>query len=230
MATSPGLAVSYGIPTSVNCSIQDIETLITLVHNEATEAKDSTFMILSTWISDSGTGLSGSAIVEDLKTRTHTFGEPFRSVLQSIPSEAPFWHNRLTSWPTQPWDNRNGTVTLAGDAAHPMTFRKFPFICSHRLINYLTPSMSDRGQGLNQTITDAAFFGRQLAALDNKSPEALSAVVTAYEKELWERGNEAVLGSTVNSLSVHNWEELKSSPLFTAGVKPGSSTPNNSKL
>jgi 2-polyprenyl-6-methoxyphenol hydroxylase-like FAD-dependent oxidoreductase len=84
--------------------------------------------------------------------------------------------------------------------------------------------MLDRGQGLNNAITDAAYFGRQLAALDTKSPESLSAVIAAFEKELWERGNEAVTLSNVNSLSVHNWEELKSSPLFTSGLKQKSST------
>ncbi|CRG85571.1 hypothetical protein PISL3812_02618 [Talaromyces islandicus] len=174
------------------------------IHDEAAQSKDCTFMIILSWISESDTGLSGTAIAADLKERANTFGEPFRTVLQSIPSETTFWHNRLSSWPTQPWNSHNGTVTLAGDAAHPMTFH--------------------RGQGLNNAITDAAYFGRQLAALDTKSTESLSAVVTAFEEELWKRGNEAVTQSDINSLSVHNWEELKSSPLFTSGLKQRSST------
>jgi hypothetical protein len=84
--------------------------------------------------------------------------------------------------------------------------------------------MLDRGQGLNNAITDAAYFSRQLADLDTKSPESLSAVVSASQKEIWQRGNEAVTQSNINSLSVHSWEELKNSPLFTSGLKQGSST------
>lgn len=99
-------------------------TLTIEVHNEAAQSKDCTFMIILSWISDSDTSLSGTDIAADLKKRANTFGEPFRRILQSIPSETTFWHNRLSSWPTQPWDSRNGTVTLAGDAAHPMTFRE----------------------------------------------------------------------------------------------------------
>jgi hypothetical protein len=87
-------------------------------------------MIILSWISDSDTGLSATTIAADIKKKADTFGEPFRTILKSIPSETTIWHNRLSSWPTQPWDSRNGTVTLAGDAAHPMTFRKsFQMTC-----------------------------------------------------------------------------------------------------
>jgi hypothetical protein len=84
--------------------------------------------------------------------------------------------------------------------------------------------MLDRGQGLNNAVTDAAYFSRQLADLDSKSPGSLSAAVSAFEEEMWQRGNEAVTQSNLNSLSVHSWEELKNSPLFTSGLEQGSST------
>jgi hypothetical protein len=101
--------------------------LMIKVHNEAANPKDCLFMIIFSWVSESETGLSATTIAADIKKKADTFGEPFRTILKSIPSETEFWHNRLSSWPTRPWDNRNGTVTLAGDAAHPMTFRKsFP--------------------------------------------------------------------------------------------------------
>lgn len=50
--------------------------------------------------------------------------EPFRSALLSLPDDAVIWSERLAQWPTVAWDNKQGTVTLAGDAAHPMTYRK----------------------------------------------------------------------------------------------------------
>lgn len=50
--------------------------------------------------------------------------EPFRSALLSLPDDAVIWCERLSQWPTIGWDNKQGSVTLAGDAAHPMTYRK----------------------------------------------------------------------------------------------------------
>lgn len=87
-------------------------------------------MMIMTWIpSDpeySTTALQGSAnILADLKRRAEDFSPDIKSLWQSIPEDTHCWHNRLSSWTPEPWDNRNGTVTLAGDAAHPMTFRKF---------------------------------------------------------------------------------------------------------
>ena len=68
--------------------------------------------------------LTRPEIVKDVKGRASVLAEPFKSFWQAIPDDAPAWHGRLSDWPTEPWDNRNGTVTLAGDAAHPMTFRE----------------------------------------------------------------------------------------------------------
>ena len=52
------------------------------------------------------------------------FAEPFKSIYTSLPQGTKIWCDRLSQWPTIPWDNRAGRVTLAGDAAHPMTFRE----------------------------------------------------------------------------------------------------------
>ncbi|KAI9879127.1 MAG: hypothetical protein M1830_009514 [Pleopsidium flavum] len=158
-----------------------------------------TFMFILSWVSDGPTGLSGSDILKNLKERAEPFAEPFRSIIQSIPDGTMAWHNRLSLWPTQPWDNRGGTVTLAGDAAHPMTFH--------------------RGQGLNNSIHDAAYLLQQLQAMKSRSSDALSAAVSAYEEELWQRGKEAVLTSNENSLAIHDWSKLQQSPLFTSGLK-----------
>ncbi len=74
-----------------------------------------------TWLSDKeAKELQGSAILSDLKERAVKYAEPFRQVMLSI---AVVWHNRLSYWPSERWDNRNGTITFAGDASHPMTFR-----------------------------------------------------------------------------------------------------------
>jgi len=80
-------------------------------------------MLMQTWRSEKDTGLKGADILSDMYERGKPFGSPFREVFLSIPTGTTVWHNRLQYWPTQHWDDRNGLVTLAGDAAHPMTFR-----------------------------------------------------------------------------------------------------------
>jgi hypothetical protein len=67
-----------------------------------------------------------------LKKKAETFGEPFKSAFLWIPDDTQLFANYLSYWMPVPWDNRNGRITMTGDAAHPMTFRK-SFI-------YLSPS------------------------------------------------------------------------------------------
>jgi hypothetical protein len=82
------------------------------------------FMILLSWISDDDLpDLKGHRILEDMKERGRIYCEPFDMIFDSIPENTRFWHAGLSYWPTEAWDNKNATVTLVGDAAHPMTFR-----------------------------------------------------------------------------------------------------------
>lgn len=51
--------------------------------------------------------------------------EPFRSALLALPLDAELRCERLAQWPTVEWGRSgSGAVTLAGDAAHPMTYRE----------------------------------------------------------------------------------------------------------
>lgn len=63
--------------------------------------------------------------LENLKKKAATFAEPFRSANLWIPEGTPIHENKISYWMPIPWDDRNGRITLAGDAAHPMTFRTF---------------------------------------------------------------------------------------------------------
>ena len=54
--------------------------------------------------------------------------EPFRTAFLAGPEKAKLYCERISQWPTIPWNNQNGKVTLAGDAAHPMTFRKLSLL------------------------------------------------------------------------------------------------------
>ena len=64
--------------------------------------------------------------LEGLKEKAQTFCEPFKSANLWIPEGTQLFPNFLSYWQPIPWDNRNGRITLVGDAAHPMTFRKSP--------------------------------------------------------------------------------------------------------
>ncbi|KAK4225932.1 hypothetical protein QBC38DRAFT_510730 [Podospora fimiseda] len=158
-----------------------------------------TYMILVSWKSKDDTGLSkarSEAILSDLKARANkSLTSPFRDAIESIPNGTQAWHARLSYWPTQPWDNHSSLITLAGDAAHPMTFH--------------------RGQGLGNAITDAAEFQTCLLSSNLNLKEA----VTKYEKEMWQRGLEAVKVNLENTVSIHDWEKLLQSPFYRAGIK-----------
>lgn len=98
---------------------------------------------MQTWRSDEDTGLIGKG-KEDLKLETwyrkgREFGEPFNEIFRSLNPTSTIWHNRLSYWPTKPWDSK-GLVTLAGDAAHPMTFRESTFLGKETVHRVLTLS------------------------------------------------------------------------------------------
>ena len=76
----------------------------------------------------------------------------------------------------------------------------------------------DRGQGLNNGVLDAAFLCRALSE-HARGEKPITEVLAMYEEEMQERGKAAVISSGENSLMVHDWEQLKLSPVFTMGLK-----------
>jgi 2-polyprenyl-6-methoxyphenol hydroxylase-like FAD-dependent oxidoreductase len=114
--------------------------LLLIVHEAHDDLKPGewTFMALHTWTSEHDLpSLKGPKIVEDMKERVGQYAEPFSALFQSIPEDSGSWHSRLSYWPTEAWDNRNGTVTLIGDAAHPMTFRtSSTFLYAQKHLSY----------------------------------------------------------------------------------------------
>ena len=76
----------------------------------------------------------------------------------------------------------------------------------------------DRGQGLNNGVLDAAFLCRALSE-HCQGGKPITEVLATYEAEVQERGREAVISSGENSRMVHDWEQLKKSPVFTMGFE-----------
>lgn len=102
-------------------------TRICAVHDVPDPDKPETWqwMYSLTWPDkDSPTPAGPEEIRKNWIFHAEKLAEPFRSAYLEIAPTATIWCDRLAEWRTQAWDNRNGRVTLAGDAAHPMTYRK----------------------------------------------------------------------------------------------------------
>ncbi|KAI4119072.1 MAG: hypothetical protein LQ345_000947 [Seirophora villosa] len=208
-----GCGAVESLPAEISRKIRDINDLYFVayhpegpcafmaIHDIPDPSKPETWkwMYSLTWPDkDSSTPAGPEAIRQNWVVRAEKLAEPLRSAYLAIASTATIWCDRLAEWPTEPWDNRNGRVTLVGDAAHPMTYH--------------------RGQGLNNAILDAAFICRALNThCQNGKP--ITEALGVYEKEMQERGRAAVIDSSRNSLMVHDWEQLKQSPVFTIGMK-----------
>jgi 2-polyprenyl-6-methoxyphenol hydroxylase-like FAD-dependent oxidoreductase len=70
--------------------------------------------------------------LQQVQNMAKGFADPFRSAFGWLKEDTTVWYAPLAHWdPSEPehgWDNHGGRITLAGDAAHPMTFRKFPSV------------------------------------------------------------------------------------------------------
>jgi len=150
--------------------------------------------------SDTVPSSSADRILE-IKRRAANFVEPMHSMIANIPPDNPTATClRLADFPALPWDNSNGLVTLAGDAAHAMTMY--------------------RGEGANHGILDAALLLDQLKRI--WSGECSQAEgIKVFEAEMQERTHVAVLRSRQAAYDGHNWEAIHDgSPLIGMRVPP----------
>ncbi|KAF7541892.1 hypothetical protein G7054_g221 [Neopestalotiopsis clavispora] len=138
-----------------------------------------------------------------MKERAKDFAEPLRSIVMDIPDDLDYTTPlRLGDFPCQDWDNRNGRITLAGDAAHAMTMY--------------------RGEGANHGILDAALLVDELKKI-HKGTIDQKVAVDAYEAEMRPRTHEAVLKSRAAALVAHEWDQLTmDSPVVGARTAPAS--------
>ncbi|TFK46524.1 FAD/NAD(P)-binding domain-containing protein [Heliocybe sulcata] len=137
------------------------------------------------------------AIVKEIAAQC---SEPFRSAFMSLPDSHPVWHVKLSYWAPLPWDNRSGRITLAGDAAHPMTYH--------------------RGQGLNHAVNDSWTFVERMKEIVQRQ-KTLAESISEYDAECRERGGKEVLASLRNTEVVHSWTRLKESDLFNRAFAKG---------
>lgn len=147
---------------------------------------------------------SNEQLIKHQKSLAERFCEPFRSVVEWMEDdEANVWHTKIMHWdpslPEHAWDNHNGRVTLAGDAAHPMSFQ--------------------RGQGCNNALQDSVELCRALGKW-HEGDIGRAEVVGNYENEMKDRGGREVGLSAENTLTLHEPGKAMASGLVKQGVLP----------
>jgi len=163
------------------------------------------FQIVTSWLGKQDESLDDAGRLAQVKQKASILCEPFQSAVAWMPGDTKITYDTMAYWVSIPWDNHDGRVTLAGDAAHPMT----PY----------------RGQGLNHAICDASYF---VAAMQRVVDGAsnLKDAVTACSEEVVRRGADEVLISKQNTLMFLHWDQLMDSPVMTRSLQksdPGSS-------
>lgn len=94
------------------------------------------------------------------------------------------------------WDNHDGMVTLAGDAAHSM--------------------LPDRGQGLNNAMADARHLVDAIISVVVEK-KSLSEAITEYEAEMRPRGAKEVMLSYSQAVASRDFDTIAHSPIFKVG-------------
>ncbi|KAL2869476.1 FAD-dependent oxidoreductase [Aspergillus lucknowensis] len=135
--------------------------------------------------------------LSNMKRRAAGFAPFLYETIQRIPEGTPVVEVKLADWECEPWDNREGTVTLAGDAAHAMTMY--------------------RGEAGNHGILDifhlVPAIEKIYAGADAKG------AIDAYESEMRERTQRAVRLSRQACFDAHDWESLNEDSAILARRK-----------
>ncbi|KIW01753.1 uncharacterized protein PV09_06929 [Verruconis gallopava] len=157
------------------------------------------FHLAMAWLGDSDQSMSYPERLALIKSKAQTLGEPARSAFTWIPENTLVHKADISYWISKPWNNHDGRMTLAGDAAHAMP----PY----------------RGQGLNHCICDVSHLLEKIQSILNNEMGQKEAI-SAYDDEVVKRGAEEVKCSLENALMLHDWEKVQRSPVFTTGFKP----------
>ena len=139
---------------------------------------------MPTWLADGKSHFGGAQGLAELKELAPHLAEPWKSSLLWIPDDTDVSCNSVSYWPTILWDSKHGTITLAGDSAHPVP--------------------PHRGQGLNHGIADAHNFLKAVLDIKNKK-KTRELAIEEYNAEVVKRGADEVETSRRNALLVHDF-------------------------
>lgn len=162
------------------------------------------FYILTTWPVENDTKGKEDQTSADrlrrLRRQMEGWADPYKTIIELLPDDVEIAKNQLRIWHPQPWDNHGGRVTLAGDAAHSMTFH--------------------RGQGGNLAIRDADEFVNTMIAVRSEQKTLVEAL-DEYDRGVVERGQEVAI-SKEQTKAFHDYENFLNSPVVKMGIKPSS--------
>ncbi|KAH0558632.1 hypothetical protein GP486_004714 [Trichoglossum hirsutum] len=154
-----------------------------------------TFQIISTWegVLTPEENKDSASRLRVLRDRVGKYAPPFSDFAAWIPDDTPVHPDRMAVWEPLPLDHHAGRVTLAGDAAHNITFH--------------------RGQGLNLALHDAADFVSAMVSVRDRQ-RSLQDALDWYGKEMLERSAAEYKASYMCTRFVHRWDELMQSPIM----------------
>lgn len=78
------------------------------------------FHLAMAWRGEARHDLSYAERLAIIKEKANGLAEPARSSFMWIPESTQVHKADISYWVTEPWNNRQGRLTLVGDAAHPM--------------------------------------------------------------------------------------------------------------
>jgi 2-polyprenyl-6-methoxyphenol hydroxylase-like FAD-dependent oxidoreductase len=159
------------------------------------------FYILATWAKQDSDYFEGKNAVDELRRGMDDWADPFASAVDWIPKDTQAKAVQLGIWglPETGLDNRDRRVTLAGDAAHSMTFH--------------------RGQGANNAIYDTEKFVSVIIRVKNGEKSLLDAV-NEYDADVISRGRTEVEASRIQTDAFHDHAKFLESPVVKHGIKP----------
>jgi hypothetical protein len=82
------------------------------------------FQVMPSWRGVRDSSLDDAGRLRKIKEFASLLAEPWKSELLWIPEGTSVADNAVSYWITRPWDNADGSITLAGDSAHPLPPRK----------------------------------------------------------------------------------------------------------
>jgi len=163
---------------------------------EGTEREYYRMQLILSWHvktpSDADMPSTPAGLAREMKRRAADFHPTLREAVNLLPEDYDSDDDgpreiALQDWPCLPWDNRNGVVTLVGDAAHAMTMF--------------------RGEAANHGIMDAYHLVRALKEVYAGS-KGLKEAIDGYEGEMRERTSLAVLWSREACIGAHDYDGL----------------------
>lgn len=147
--------------------------------------------------------------IQLMKDLVDGWADPFHECVMNIPADAEIKVIALEDFVPKPnmWDNRDGRVTLMGDAAHAMTMF--------------------RGEAYNHGVADISVLLPKIlstislskSASSEDSPWTLKQAIGDYEAEMIQRTAPAVLTSRRACLDAHQYDRINDqSPLVSKRV------------